>query len=105
MHPDLELIVSADEEARARVTADGQRHEREVGAARAEHDASIAARRKDATDVLEHELQLIRDAADQRVAELQRQQEQYLASLAQAGERKFDEAVGLYLRVVCEVAS
>ena len=105
MHPDLELIVSADEEARARVALAEQRHEREVSAARTEHDAAIAARRKEAADAFERELQAIRGDGDVRVAELQRQQEQYRSTLAAAGERKFEEAVALYLRIVGEVAS
>lgn len=104
MHSDLELIVSADEEARARVALEEQRRERELTDARSERDAAIAARRKEATDALERELQVIRGDGDARVAELQRQQEQFGAALAEAGERKFDEAVALYLRIVCEVA-
>ena len=103
MHSDLELIVSADEEARARVVLAEQRHEREVTAARTERDTAIAARRKEASDALEGELQVIRGDGDERVAELKRQQEQFRAALAEAGERRFDEAVALYLRIVCEV--
>lgn len=103
MHPDLELIVSADEEARARVTLAEQRHERDVTAARTERDDAIAARRKEATDALEGELQVIRGEGDARVAELQRQQEQFRDALSEAGKRTFDEAVALYLRIVCEV--
>jgi hypothetical protein len=101
MHSDLELIVSADEEARARVALEEQRRQREVTAARTEHDAAIGARRKEASDALEREIQAIRDDGDRRVAVLQRQQEEYLASLAAAGERKFDEAVAVYQRIVC----
>lgn len=104
MHSDLELIVSADEEARARVALEEQRREREVTAARTKRDDAIAARRTEATAALERELQVIREDGDARVAELQRQQEQFRAALDEAGERKFDEAVALYLRIVCEVA-
>ena len=103
MHLDLELIVSADEEARARVALAEQRREREVTAARKERDDAIAARRMEATDALERELQVIREDGDTRVAALQRQQEQFRAALHAAGERKFAEAVALYLRIVCEV--
>lgn len=105
MHPDLELVVSADEEARARVALEEQRCERDVTAARTARDTAIDARRKEAADALERELQLIRAAGDARVAALQEQQQEYLRTLAEAGERKFDEAVKLYLRIVCEVAS
>lgn len=105
MHSDLELIVSADEEARARVALAEQRHERETTAARTTRDTAIDTRRKDAADALERELELIRADGEARVAALQEQQTEYLRTLAEAGERKFDEAVKLYLRIVCEVAS
>ena len=105
MHPDLELIVSADEEARARLSEAEQRHEREVSAARGERNASIGARRKAASDALDRELQTIRADADARIASLRQQQEQYRAALAAAGEQKFDDAVALYQRIVCEVSS
>lgn len=105
MHPDLELIVSADEEARSRVSLAEQRSEREVSAARATRDAAIDTRRKEAVDALERELQLIRAEGDARVAALQEQQQEYLRTLAAAGQRKLDEAVAVYGRIVCEVAS
>ena len=105
MHPDLEAIVSADEEARARVSLEEERRERELSSARAARDAAIEARRKDAADALERELQAIRSAGDARVAELQRQHTQFLTALAEGGERRFEEAVALYLRIVGEVAS
>jgi DNA anti-recombination protein RmuC len=105
MHPDLERIVSADEEARTRVALAEQRHDVELTAARSERDAAIDARRKEAGDALEHELRAIFEDGDRRAGELQRQQMQYLAALTGAGERKFEEAVELYLRIVCEVAS
>lgn len=105
MHPDLELIVSADEEARARVALAEQRSGQEVAAARASRDAAIDARRAQALDALERELQRIRAEGDARVAALQEQQQEYLRSLSVAGDRKLDEAVAVYLRIVCEVAS
>ena len=105
MHPDLEAIVSADEEARVRVTLEEERRERELSSARAARDASVAARRQEAADALERELQGIRSAGDARVDELQRQQALFLAALAEGGERRFEEGVALYLRIVGEVAS
>lgn len=103
MHPDLELIVSADEEARARVALAEQRREREVTAARTTRDTAIDARKNEAAAALERELQLIRADGDARVAALQEQQKEYLRALAETGERKFDDAVAVYLRIVCEV--
>jgi hypothetical protein len=102
MHPDLEGIVSADEEARSHVILAGDRRERELAAARAARDAAIEKRRRESSDALEGELQVIRTEGDARLAELQRQQALYVASLAEAGERKLDDAVTLYLRIVCE---
>ena len=90
MHRDLELIVSADEEARARVALAEQRGKSELGAARSARDAAIDARRNAASTALER---------------AQRQQAEYLLTLAEAGERRFEEAVELYLRIVCEVSS
>jgi vacuolar-type H+-ATPase subunit H len=104
MHPDLEAIVAADEEARSRVAFAEERRDREVSAARADRDASIAARKKAASDALENELQVIRAEGDSRIETLRRQQDQYLASLAAAGELRFDDGVALFLRTVCEVA-
>jgi hypothetical protein len=105
MHPDLEQIVSADEEARARVTLEEDRAQRDLAAAGAERDATVSARRKEASDAFELELRTIREDGDRRVAELHRQQTQYLGALAETGDRTFERAVTLYLRVVCEVAS
>lgn len=104
MHPDLEAIVSADEEARSRIALAEERREREVAGASARRDAAIEARRKEAAGALERELQAIRAEGDARLAELQRRQEQYLAALADVGERRLDDAVALYLRIVREVA-
>jgi vacuolar-type H+-ATPase subunit H len=104
MHPDLETIVAADEEARSRVAFAEERRQREVSAARAERDASIAARKKAATDALENELQVIRAEGDSRIETPRKQQDQYLASLAAAGELRSNDGVALFLRTVCEVA-
>ena len=104
MHPDLMAVVSADEEARSRIALEEERRERELADARVQRDAAIERRRQDANDALERELQAIRADGDARVAALQRQQSQYASGLARAGEQKFDEAVKLYLRIVCEVA-
>lgn len=104
MHPDLEVIVSADEEARSHVALVEERRERDLAAARAARDAAIEARRTAASDAMERALSAIRAEGDARVTELQRQQAQYLATLADVGERKFDDAVALYLRIVCEAA-
>ena len=105
MHPDLEWIVSADEQARAHVAMAEQRRDGAISSARAARDDAIGARRREANDALERELRAIREDGDRRAGELQRQQAQYLATLADAGQRRFEEAVALYLRIVCEASS
>lgn len=105
MHADLERIVSADEEARSRVALAERGRERELTAERAARDAAVDARRREAQEALEQELRAIRSEGDGQVAALQRQQEEYRATLTAAGERRFDEAVALYRRIVCEVPS
>lgn len=105
MHPDLEVIVSADEEARSRVALAEERSGRELTSERAACDTAIEARRKEASDVLERELSAIRAEGDARIAGLRQQQAQYLASLAETGERRLDAAVAAYLRIVCEAAA
>ena len=103
MHPDLEAIVSADEEARSRVALEEARRERELSSARAARDAAIETRRAETINTLERELQAIRAQGDGRVAELQARQNEFLAALTAAGERKFDDAVAVFLRIVGEV--
>jgi len=105
VHADLERIVSADEEARSRVALAEQRRERELTAERAARDAAVETRRREAQEALERELQAIRSEGDVQVAALRRQQEEYLAALTIVGERRFEEAVALYRRIVCEVPS
>lgn len=105
MHSDLEAMVAADEEVRARVVRAEARRDRELADARAVRDAAIDARRRETVAALERELDAIRAEGDARIGELQRRQEQYLETLAQAGDRAFDDAVAVYLRIVCEAAS
>jgi hypothetical protein len=104
MHPDLEAIVSVDEEARARVALAAERCERELASATAARDAAIEARRRRTEDALERELRAIREEGDARLVAMERQQAQYRSTLAEAGEAKLEEAVALYLRIVCEAA-
>lgn len=101
MHPDLAAIVAADEECRSRVTLAEERRERDLAAARAERDAVIARRAAAAREALESELKAIRADGDARLRELRDKQQGYLAALAAAGEKRFEEAVQIYLRIIC----
>lgn len=101
MHPDLDAIVAADEECRSRVKLAEQRRERDLASARAARDAAIARRTGAAHDTLDSELQAIRAEGEARFDEARNKQAQYLTALAEAGERKLEEAVQIYLRIVC----
>jgi hypothetical protein len=103
VHPDLEAIVSADEEARSRVALEEQRRTRELAAARSERDAGIESRRREVAEALERDLRMIAEDGDARIAQMQRQQAQFLAALAATGERRLEEAVALFLSLVGEV--
>lgn len=104
MHPDLESIVAADEEARARVKAAEERRERLLAEARAERDAAVAARKAAAEEALQREIDALRAEGDARVEEIRKRQTEYLRALAETGERKFAEAVRAWQRIVTEVA-
>jgi hypothetical protein len=100
MTPELEAIAAADEEARSRVGLAEARREREVASARAARDAAISRRRTAAQEALDGELRAILDDGERRIAEVKAQQDAFLASLAAAGETKFEAAVAAYARIV-----
>jgi hypothetical protein len=81
VHPDLEAIVAADEDARARVAAAEQRTRDRLRDAEASRDDRLAQRRRQAEEALQAELRSIGDEADHAV-EARRQRR-----LARAEER------------------
>jgi thioesterase domain-containing protein len=102
MHPDLETIIAADEEARARVSLAEERRGRELAAAGAAGDADIERRRAAAREALDRELDAIARDGEARLAALREQQQAYLLRLAAAGDARFAEAVAIYRRTVVE---
>ena len=105
MHPDLESIVAADEEARARLAAAEDRRERRLAEGRAQREATVAAQRAAAEEALQQEIDALRAEGDARVEEIRKRQAEHLHALAEGGERKFAEAVRTYQRIVTEVGS
>ena len=105
MHPDLESIVAADEEARARVAAAEDHRERRLAEGRAQREATVAAQCAAAEEALQGEIDALRAEGDKRVEEIRKRQAEHLHALAEAGERKFAEAVRAYQRIVTEVGS
>lgn len=101
MDADLEAIIAADEECRSRVALAEQRRDRQLATARGERDALIAGRTAAAQSAFDDELRSIDAEGSARLEKLQTKRAADLAELSAAGERRFDEAVQLYLRIVC----
>ena len=100
MHPDLEAIVAADEEGRARVSTAEQRRNSTLDAVRNACDASIEARRAAALDALNAEIARIEAGGRSAVDEARKRNQEYLRLLAAAGERAFEDAVDHYTAIV-----
>lgn len=100
MHADLETVLQADEEARARVALAEERRTRGVAEAVAARDAAVDARRRAARAALDEELHAIRSDGDRRVQELATQQEEFLAAVRRAADTKIDDGIAAYLRIV-----
>ena len=100
MHPDLEAVVAADEEGRARLATAEQRRDAALTAARNESEAAVAGRRAAALAMLNDEIGAIRRDGDARAAEARARNAEYLRLLAAAGEDAIEEAVGQYTRIV-----
>ena len=100
MHPDLEAIVAADEEGRARVHTAEERRDSTLAATRNECDAALVSRRAAAIAAVNDEVSAIEREGDARAAEARQRNEAYLRLLATAGEHAFDEAVEQYTRIV-----
>lgn len=100
MHPDLESVVAADEEARARVANAERRQESALAAARVECDAAVASRRAEAAAQLDGEIHAITREGEARAAEARTRNADYLRLLGEAGDRAFDQAVEQYTRIV-----
>jgi hypothetical protein len=102
MNEELEGIVAADEEARARVLYAESRGAREISAAAAERDRVLRERRQDLEAQLERELREIAEAGDRELAAARAAHEQDRAALAESGTRELERAACLWARIVRE---
>lgn len=100
MEPALEQLVTADEEARARVSFAEKLAERNVAAARAERRRADENQKSAALKALEDELAAIRAAAEQEIATASQSHDAYLETLRAAGERQLDQAANVYASIV-----
>lgn len=101
---ELEAVIAADEESRARLAFAEQKRDGEIAAARAEHDRAADERRRTSCDELDTELAAIREETDGELAKLRQSQERYLTALAAAGERQLERAAELYAQIVGGIA-
>jgi hypothetical protein len=99
MHPDLEAIVSADEEARARVEAADRDAKSRVDAVRAEVSAAREARRQALDDALAREVAAIVTEAEREAAAIGDRRAAYGDGGSDATQL-IDRAVDLYVRIV-----
>jgi len=101
MHPDLEAILAADEESRARLAFATSAAERRLEELRAAAAAAKQQRVAAAQEALAAELAAIRRDGDGRMDELKRAHDEQLRSLAEIGDRQFEIAVRTYIDIVC----
>ncbi len=100
MNSELESIVAADEEGRARVQFAEARRQREVDAARAECDGLLREREAAIEAELAAEIARIREAGEQEISAARRSHEQYLAALREIGERELERAAQIWAHIV-----
>jgi hypothetical protein len=100
VNAELESIVAADEEGRARVKFAEARQQRDVDAARAECDRLLREREAAMEAELAAEIAQIRDAGEQELAAARRSHEQYLSALEQTGERELERAARMWAHIV-----
>ena len=100
MNPDLEMLLSADEEARARV--EGARRSAQALVERACEDAdrrkSERAREREAAR--DREVQSIAEDTSRRVEERRRRRRTYVARLSEASAERLPAAVDAWVRIV-----
>jgi hypothetical protein len=100
MHPDLEVLVSLDEQLQARLRSIEhdlrERLETLRGEAARRHESERAARGQ----ALEHEVQAIVEEADADLARRRSQRRAHLEAKEAAAAVRFERAVELYLNVL-----
>ena len=102
MNADLEAIIAADEEARARVEAARAAALAQVQAAIDERERQRREREEALLNVARDDEQRILEAADRAVAERKSSRARYLESRRQASEGALTRAAGVYARIIRE---
>lgn len=102
MDPDLDAILSADEECRARLHQAEALARQRLEAAQAAREQRRQERHQAAVHSLEQEVERILAQADREIAERRRQRQLYLETRRMAAEKAFARAVDTYVRIVRE---
>lgn len=102
MDPELDSILSADEESRARLEQAETAARLRLEAARADRERRRQERHAAALGALEDEVARVLDQANQEVAERRRRRTLYLDTRRMAAEKAFSRAVDTYVRIVRE---
>ena len=101
MHADLEAVLAADEESRARLALATSAADRRTSDARAAAQSDREQRLAAAEAKVAAEVDEIRRAGDERMAELKRAQDEQLRTLGGIGEAHFEDAVRVFIEIVC----
>ncbi len=100
MNPDLDAILSADEEARARIEAAERTARARLEAARNDRERRREERRAGAARAVDDEVRRILDEADRLVVERRQRRATYLAERQAAAEGLLTRAAERYVEIV-----
>jgi hypothetical protein len=101
VHRDLEAVLAADEESRARVDLAAKAAEQRELTARAAAAAEKSRLLADAEAAVASEVGAICGEGDARIEELTRARSGELHALASIGEEQFENAVRAFIDIVC----
>lgn len=100
MKPDLETLICADEEARARVDAAREDARRRLEAARSERDRHLEERRAHAEAMLVGEVGAIRAEGEKLVQERRRRREELLRMQRAEADGRLERATQAYEQIL-----
>ena len=100
MNPDLEMLLSADEEARARVETARRSAEARLSGAREEAERRRQDKALAREAALDRQVQSIAEDTSRRVEERRLRRRQYVAGLAETAATRLPAAVDAWVRIV-----
>jgi hypothetical protein len=100
MNPELERLISADEEARVRLEAARSAARARIEAYRSELEGAREARRRLLEEALEQDIRAIREAGQRDYTDRERRRAAYREERRKQAERLLPQAIAAYLAVV-----